>query len=117
MINSWNLVSLFFNCLLCWPLWVSLTSLCLCARPGVAAAAAAAGGEGVSSHREGRRAQRLQEAAQDKNQRSSALHKDRSDEDGPQSHFNYKAIKMSTLHHGSLCFNSDVMLLRLANLP
>lgn len=44
------------------------------------AAASAGGSEGVSSHR-GQRPQRLQEAAQDENQRSGALHKDRSDED------------------------------------
>lgn len=42
----------------------------------MAAAAAAGGGKGVSSHREGQWAQRLQEAAQDKNQRPGALHKD-----------------------------------------
>ena len=37
----------------------------------------AGGSEGFSSDREGQRPQRLQEAAQDKNQRSSALHQDR----------------------------------------
>lgn len=48
----------------------------MCVSPGVAAVTAG-GGEGVSSHREGQRPQRLQEASQDENQRSGALHKDR----------------------------------------
>lgn len=39
-------------------------------------AASSGGSEGVSSHREGQRPQGLQEAAQDKDQRSGALHKD-----------------------------------------
>lgn len=37
-------------------------------------AASVGGGEGFSSHREGQRPQRLQEAAQDQDQRSGALH-------------------------------------------
>lgn len=41
------------------------------------AAASAGCSEGVSSHREGQRPQRLQEASQDENQRPGALHKDR----------------------------------------
>ncbi len=44
--------------------------------PGVAAAGAGSS-EGVSSHRESQRPQRLQEAAQDENQRSGGLHQDR----------------------------------------
>lgn len=44
--------------------------------PGVAAAGAGSG-KGVSSHWEGQRPQRLQEAAQDENQCSGALHQDR----------------------------------------
>lgn len=38
------------------------------------AAASVGGGEGFPSHREGQRPQRLQEAAQDQDQRSGALH-------------------------------------------
>lgn len=41
------------------------------------AAASVGGSEGFSSHRESQRPQRLQEAAQDKNQRFGALHQDR----------------------------------------
>lgn len=37
-------------------------------------AASVGGSEGFSSHREGQRPQRLQEAAQDQDQRSGALH-------------------------------------------
>lgn len=50
----------------------------VCVSLGVAVAIDG-GSEGFSSHREGQRPQRLQEAAQDKNQRSGALHQDRLD--------------------------------------
>lgn len=46
--------------------------------PQAVGGASLGGGEGVSSHREGQRPQRLQEAAQDQNQRSGALHQVRS---------------------------------------
>lgn len=53
-----------------------ITPLCWYLFAGVAAPSAG-GSEGFSSHRESQRPQRLQEAAQDENQRPGALHQDR----------------------------------------
>lgn len=53
-----------------------VTVVFVCVSSGMAAATSRRC-EGASSHREGQRPQGLQEAAQDKNQCSGALHEDR----------------------------------------